>query len=469
VPADHDVAVIGSGPNGLAAGIVAAKRGLRTVVHEANTTIGGGLRSAELTEPGFLHDVCASVHPMAVASPFFQTLPLSQYGLEWITPTAAAAHPLDGGHAAMLWNDPDRTADELGQDRARYLRTIGATASAWEDLVPDLLAPIGLPRHPLSYARFGAQALLPAQSYAKLVFNTVRARALFAGVAAHAIVPLSYAGSAAIALVLSAVAHVHGWPIAARGSQSIANALAAHFRSLGGEILTDSRIDRYAQLGGVAQLLFDTSPQAMAQIMGDRLPGSYAARLRRYRNGPGVFKVDWALREPIPWAARDCLEASTVHVGGTLEEIAHSEAAPWRGEHAERPFVLVTQPSLFDSSRAPSGQHTAWGYCRVPNASTVDMTARIEAQMERYAPGFRDVVIARRTHAPAALEAGNANLVGGDIGGGANVLSNLLFRPTWRTYRTPVAGVHLCSASTPPGAGIHGMCGFHAATQALRL
>ncbi len=467
MPAAHDVAVIGSGPNGLAAGIVAAQRGLRTVIHEANASIGGGLRSAELTVPGFVHDLCSSVHPMAVASPFFRTLPLADHGLEWITPPAAAAHPLDGGQAVLLWNDMERTASELGTDRTRYRRTVGAIAESWNGLVPDLLAPIGVPQRPLSYARFGVQALLSAQRYAGLAFSTERARGLFAGVAAHAIVPLSYSGSAAIALVLSAVAHVHGWPIAARGSQSIADALAAHFRSLGGEIIAGRRIDQHAQLDGVAQLLFDTSPQAMAQIMGDRLPRGFSERLTQYRNGPGVFKIDWALNGPIPWAAPECLQASTVHVGGTLEAIAASEAAPWRGDHAERPFVLVTQPSLFDANRAPAGKHTAWGYCRVPNGSTVDMTARIEAQMERFAPGFGDVVIARRVFSPAALEASNANLVGGDIGGGANVLQNLLFRPTWRTYATPVAGVHLCSAATPPGAGVHGMCGYHAATRAL--
>ncbi len=464
----YDVAVIGSGPNGLAAGIVAAQRGRRTVIHEANATIGGGLRSGELTEPGFLHDVGASVHPMAVASPFFRSLPLADHGLEWITPSAAAAHPLDGGRAVMLWNDVERTADELGTDHARYRRTIGELARTWAHLAPDLLAPLGFPQHPLSYTRFGLQALVPAMRYASLVFETERARALFAGVAAHSIVPLSYLGSAAIALVLSAVAHVHGWPVASGGSQSVADALAAHFRSLGGQIEVGSRIDRHSQLGGASQLLFDTSPQAMARIMGDRLPRRFSERMTRYANGPGVFKIDWALSAPIPWAAPECLEASTVHVGGTIGEIAEAEAAPWRGESAERPFVLVTQPSLFDAHRAPPGKHTAWGYCRVPNGSSIDMTARIEAQMERFAPGFRDVVIARRTHSPAALEASNANLVGGDIGGGANVLQNLIFRPTWRTYSTPVAGVHLCSAATPPGAGIHGMCGYHAAARALR-
>ena len=428
-----DVAVIGSGPNGLAAAIVAAQRGLSTVVFEANGTIGGGARSAELTLPGFVHDVCSAVHPMGGVSPFFRSLPLAQHGA----------------------------------DRASYRRTVGALARDWPNLEADVLAPIGIPKHPLSYARFGIQALFPAGSYARLAFSTEPARALFAGAAAHAIVPFTYAGSAAIALVLSAVGHANGWPLPRGGSQAITNALAGYFRSLGGEIVTDSPIARYDQLPKAEHLLFDTTPGAMARIMGERLPAHFSRTLNRVPHGPGIFKIDWALSAPIPWKARECLEAATVHVGGTLDEIAASEAAPWRGECAERPFVLVTQPSLFDPSRAPAGKHTAWGYCHVPSGSTVDMTARIEAQVERFAPGFRDVVLARAVRTPAILEADNANLVGGDIGGGSNELMRLLFRPTWRNYGTPVRGVYLCSASTPPGGGVHGMCGYHAATRAL--
>ncbi len=462
-----DVAVIGSGPNGLAAAIVAAQRGLSTIVFEANGTIGGGARSAELTLPGFVHDVCSAVHPMGGVSPFFRSLPLAQHGLEWITPPAAAAHPLDGGAAAILWNDMERTAEALGADRASYRRTVGALARDWPNLEADVLAPIGIPKHPLSYARFGIQALLPAGSYARLAFSTEPARALFAGAAAHAIVPFTYAGSAAIALVLSAVGHANGWPLPRGGSQAITNALAGYFRSLGGEIVTNSPIARYDQLPKADHVMFDTTPGAMARIMGERLPARFSRTLNRVPHGPGIFKIDWALSAPIPWKARECLEAATVHLGGTLDEIAASEAAPWRGECAERPFVLVTQPSLFDPSRAPAGKHTAWGYCHVPGGSTVDMTARIEAQLERFAPGFRDVVLARAVRTPAILEADNANLVGGDIGGGSNELVRLLFRPTWRNYGTPVRGVYLCSASTPPGGGVHGMCGYHAATRAL--
>jgi phytoene dehydrogenase-like protein len=447
VSSAYDVAVIGSGPNGLAAAIVAAQRGLSTVIYEANDTIGGALRSAALTEPGFVHDVCSSVHPMGAASPFFRSLPLGRHGLEWITPPAAAAHPMEGRDAVILWND-------LARD--------------WPLLEADILAPLGIPSHPLAYARFALPALFSAQRYATRTFSTEDARALFAGSAAHSIVPFSYLGSAAISLVLSAVGHARGWPVARGGSQSIANALAAHFRSLGGVIVTGTKIERHEQLGSAKHLFFDTSPRAMTRIMGNRIPAAYAQQLDRFAYGPGVFKVDWALNAPIPWKSPDCLQAATVHVGGTFDEIAASERAPWRGECSERPFVLVTQPSVADASRAPAGKHTAWGYCHVPHGSTVDMTATIEAQIERFAPGFRDVIIARAVYSPAMLEAGNANLIGGDIGGGSNELLNLILRPTWRHYSTPVPGVHLCSASTPPGAGVHGMCGFHAATKALR-
>jgi phytoene dehydrogenase-like protein len=466
-PSAYDVVVIGSGPNGLAAAIVAAQRGLSTIVYEANQTIGGGLRSAELTLPGFMHDVCSSVHPMGGASPFFNSLPLAKHGLEWITPTAAAAHPLEGGDAVILWNDLERTADALGGDAAAYRRRIGTLARDWMNLEPDILSPLGFPSHPFSYSRFGVQALFPAQAYANFVFSTERARALFAGCAAHSVLPLTTAGTAAFGLVFLTVAHANGWPIARGGSQAIANALAAHFRSLGGEIVTGSAITSYEQLQGAKHLFFDTSPTAMTRIMGDRFPRGFARKLERFPHGAGVFKIDWALNAPIPWKARECLEASTVHVGGSLGEIAVSEAAASRGECAARPFVLVTQPSVFDATRAPAGKHTAWGYCHVPNGSTVDMSARIEAQLERYAPGFRDTIIGRAVQTPATLEANNANLIGGDISGGSNDLSNLLFRPTWRAYSTPLAGVHLCSSSTPPGGGVHGMCGYHAATRAL--
>ena len=469
MPSACDVAIVGSGPNGLSAAIVAAQRGLSTIVFEAHDTIGGGLRSAELTLPGFLHDVCSSVHPMGAASPFFRALPLGQHGLEWITPPAAAAHPLDSGEAVMLWNDVERTADGLGSDGAAWRRTVGTVARDWAALEPDILAPLGfLPRHPLLFARFGLQALMPATPYANVAFSSERARALFAGVAAHSILPFSAPASASVGLVMAAVGHVCGWPLPRGGARSLANALAAHFRSLGGEVRTGTNIERHDRLPEARHLLFDTSPRAMAGIMGDRFPAAFSQRLRDYPYGPGAFKVDWALSEPIPWKARECLETATVHVGGSLGEIAAAEAAPWQGACAERPFVLVTQPSLFDGSRAPAGKHTAWGYCHVPNGSTVDMTGRIEAQIERFAPGFRETIIAREVRSPGKIEADNPNMVGGDVGGGSNELLNLFLRPTWRRYRTPVDGVHLCSAATPPGGGIHGMCGYHAATRALK-
>lgn len=434
---------------------------------EAHDTIGGGLRSAELTLPGFVHDVCSSVHPMGAASPFFREIPLAQHGLRWITPAAAAAHPLHNGEAVMLWKDVERTADGLGIDGAAWRRTVGAIARDWAQLEPNLLAPLGFPRHPFRFARFGLQALLPAGLYANVAFSAERTRALFAGCAAHSLLPFSSPGSASVGLVLAAVGHAHGWPVPQGGARSLANALAEYFRSLGGEITTGLNIERHAQLPKAQHFLFDTSPRAMAGIMGDRFPPAFSRQLRDFPYGPGAFKVDWALSGPIPWKARECLETATVHVGGSLEEIAAAESAPWKGTCAERPFVLVTQPSLFDATRAPAGKHTAWGYCHVPNGSTVDMTERIEAQVERFAPGFRDAILARSVRSPATIEADNPNLVGGDVGGGSNELVNLFLRPTWRRYRTPARGVYLCSAATPPGGGIHGMCGYHAAMSAL--
>lgn len=462
-----DVVVIGSGPNGLAAAIVAAQRGLSVVVIEARDEPGGGLRSGELTLPGFRHDVCSSVMPMGIASPFFRSLPLGDHGLEWIVPAACAAHPLAGGDAVILHNDMATTAAGLGDDGHAWRLTIGAVAGDWPRLERDILSPLGMPSHPFRFSRFGVQALAPAQLYANMVFNGARARALFAGCAAHAILPLTRPGSAAVGITLAAVGHHHGWPLPRGGAGSLAAALTSYLRTIGGEVVTGCLVERFEQLPSAKTILFDTSPRAMARIMGERFPASFRGKLERYPYGPGAFKVDWALSEPIPWQANACRQASTVHVGGTLEEIAAAEAAPWDGRCAERPFVLVTQPSLFDGSRAPAGRHTAWGYCHVPNGSTVDMTDRIEAQVERFAPGFRDVILARALHSPSMLEAENPNLVGGDVGAGSNDLMNLFFRPTWRRYATPVPGVFLCSGATPPGAGIHGMSGYHAATRAL--
>ena len=464
----YDVVVIGSGPNGLAAAIVAARCGLSTIVLEASKTFGGGTRSAELTLPGFVNDVCSAVHPMALASGFFRKLPLGEFGLEWITPPTAAAHPLDSGEAVLLTNDVAETAALLGVDRSRYLHTVGAVARNWAEIENNVLGPLKMPEHPVAFILFGLLALLPANTFAKASFSSIRARALFAGIAAHSIRALTSPGSAAIGLVLSAVAHAYGWPIPKGGSQAIASALLRYFESLGGEIITEFKVEKWGELPASRVVLFDTAPRTMARISADHLPQSYVRALERYPYGPGIFKVDWALNAPIPWKARECLNSATVHVGGTLEEIAESERAPWNNKCAENPFVLVTQPSLFDSTRAPEEKHTAWGYCHVPNGCAVDMTQRIEDQIARFAPGFRDVILRRAARSPAVLESENANLVGGDVGGGSNELVNLFFRPTWRTYSTPAPDVYLCSASTPPGGGVHGMCGYHAAIRAIR-
>lgn len=468
VDSSYDVVVIGSGPNGLAAAIVALRCGLSTLVLEASATIGGGTRSAELTLPGFTHDVCSAVHPMAMASTFFRKLPLSSFGLKWIAPPSAAAHPLDRDRVVLLKNSLQKTAELLGPDRGRYLLTVGKISAHWKQIADDILGPIRLPSHPVSMAGFGMGALMPANLLAKIAFSSTEARALFAGCAAHSIIPFSKMGSSAIGLVLSAVAHVYGWPIPSGGSRSIGNALHGYVESLGGKIVTGFDVQHYGQLPQARVLLFDTSPRAMAHIMADRMPFRYRNALERYPYGPGVFKIDWALSRPIPWKSQECLTSATVHVGGTLEEIAGAEHAVWTGRCSTRPFVLVTQPSLFDSSRAPSGKHTAWGYCHVPNGCDADMTQRIENQMERFAPGFRDVVLDRAIRSPAVMERENPNLVGGDVGGGSNELINLLLRPTWRAYATPTAGVYLCSAATPPGGGVHGMCGFNAAMLAVR-
>lgn len=460
--------VIGSGPNGLTAAILLAKAGLRTTVFEAQPTLGGGTRSAELTLPGFVHDVCSAVHPLALSSPVFSTFALHQHGLEWIQPPVPLAHPLDDGSAVVIKRSVEETAQELGVDGSRYAQLMHPLARHWAQLVPELLGPvIHVPRHPWILGRFGLLAMGPATTVSRTLFRTPRARAVFAGMAAHSILPLDMAGSAAFGWVLGASAHAVGWPIPRGGSQSLANALASYFESLGGQIHLNAEIRSLEELRGADVLLCDITPRQFLKIGGSRLPDGYHRRLQRYRYGPGVFKLDWALSGPIPWRDSRCLQSATVHLGGTLEEIAASERAAWDGLVHQRPFVLLVQPSLFDSARAPGGQHTGWAYCHVPNGSTEDMTARIEAQVERFAPGFGVRILARHKMFPADLEQQNANLVGGDIGGGAANLGQLLARPTSSLYRTPLKGVYLCSASTPPGGGVHGMCGFHAACAAL--
>jgi phytoene dehydrogenase-like protein len=463
----YDAVIVGSGPNGLAAAITFARTGRSVLVLEEQDHLGGGTRSAALTLPGFTHDVCSAVHPMAAASPFFRSLPLREHGLEWVYPSLCLAHPLDNGSAVAVEPSLEKTCEALGSDAEAYRSLLGTIAANWNDIENDLLAPIRFPGHPLRMARFGVHALQPATRLARAHFRTEPGRALFAGLAAHALMPLDAWGTAVIGLVLGAVAHVGGWPIAKGGSQRIADALTSYLRSLGGEVVTGVRVQSLKELPPAKAVLCDLSPRGLLAIADDAFPASYRRALERFDYGPGVFKMDWALRAPIPWKAEECRNAGTVHLGGTLDEIARAERECCTTVHSQRPFVLLSQPSLFDPTRAPAGSHTAWAYCHAPSGSTVDMTERIEAQIERFAPGFRDLILARSTRSTTQLEKENANLVGGNITGGANSLRQLLVRPTLRGYQTPMPGVYLCSASTPPGGGVHGMCGFHAATRAL--
>jgi phytoene dehydrogenase-like protein len=445
------------------------RAGVRSTVLEAQPTIGGGTRTADLTLPGFHHDVCSAVHPLGISSPAFRSFPLSCHGLEWIQPPVPLAHPLDNGSAALLLRSIHQTAEALGPDAPAWRAALTPLAREWDKIVPGILRPpVSLPRHPFALAPLGALALWPAASIARLLFRTERARALFAGVAAHSVVPLEKTPSAAFGWVLSAAGHAVGWPVPRGGSQSIAGALASYFQSLGGEIVAATPVRSFDQIRDRDLVLLDVTPRQLIEIAGDRLTPEYTKKLRSFRYGPGVFKMDWALDGPIPWSAPECAQAGTVHLGGTLEEIAEAERAPWEGHVSDRPFVLLTQPSLFDPSRAPAGKHTAWAYCHVQNGSTVDMSERIEAQVERFAPGFRLRILARSCMNTEELHHLNENLQGGDIGGGAVLLRQFLFRPTASLYRTSAKGIYLCSSSTPPGGGVHGMCGYHAAVCALK-
>jgi phytoene dehydrogenase-like protein len=469
-----DTIIVGAGPNGLAAAIRLAQAGRAVVVVESASTPGGGVRSAELTLPGFVHDVCSSVYPMTVCSPFLRSLPLQDHGLEWIFPPVAMAHPLDDGTAVLLHNALAETAAALGAaDGAAYRHLVGDLLPHWPELFADALRPPRLPRHPLVMARFGLRALRSARGLACSAFHGERARALFAGLAAHSMLPLEELSTAAVGLVLGVAAHAAGWPIVSGGSQGLTSAMVSFLKSLGGQLITGCNVESLDQLPPARAVLLDVTPRQLLSMAGEGASTHsgwprYRRQLERYRYGLGVFKIDWALSRPVPWRAPDCALAGTLHLGGTLDEICESERRAWCGEVSERPFVLFAQPSLFDATRAPRSQHTAWAYCHVPNGFSGDMTDAIEKQVERFAPGFRATILSRSVMGPAALERHNPNIIGGDIGGGAPVLSQLFLRPTASLYRTPLPGVLLCSSSTPPGPGVHGMCGYWAAEEAIK-
>ncbi len=469
-PSQYDAVIVGGGPNGLAAGIMLAQAGLSVLLIEANETIGGGARTEELTLPGFRHDVCSAIHPMSVVSPFIQSLPLAKQGLEWAFSPIAIAHPLDDGSAGALEESLDATAKNLGADGDAWRSIMDPFVRNAGALFDEILRPLRIvPRRPILMARFGLVALQPATWLARR-FRTDRGRALFAGCAAHSFLPLDDFGSSSFGIALILAGHATGWPCAKGGSAAIARALAAHFQSLGGEIQTRQRVKSMKDIPPSQAVIFDVTPRQLADIAGAELPARYVRKLRRFRYGPGVFKIDYALDGPIPWKAEACHRAATVHVAGTAEEVAAHERALWKGGPIDKPFVLVAQQSLFDSTRAPAGKHTGWVYCHVPHGSTADMTEAIERQIERFAPGFRDLILARHTMNTAEVEAHNANMIGGDIAGGANNLMQFVTRPFPKLdpYATPNERFYLGSSSTPPGGGVHGMCGYWAARSALR-
>src|SRR5215203_1197166 len=468
--ATYDAVVVGSGPNGLAAAVELARNGKRVAVLEGKSTIGGGARSAEITLPGFVHDLGSAIHPLGYASPFFRSLPLDEHGLEWVHPDVPLAHPFDGGEAAVLERSLEATAAGLGPDAAAYRRLMGPGSADASSIAGFFVGKPSLIRHPLALAFSGIRALGDAEGVARSVFEGERARGLFAGNAAHSFLPLDQPPSALFGLLLGTLGHAFGWPFPRGGSQSLANALASYLESMGGEIFTGAPVSTVDDVPRARAVLFDVTPRQLHDIAGEHFTEGYNKALKRYRYGPGVFKVDFALDGPIPWQAEECLRAGTVHLGGTLEEISAGEAAVAGGEHPERPFILLAQQSLFDETRAPEGKHTVWAYCHVPNGSTFDMTERIEAQIERFAPGFRERILAKRTAGTAELERWNPNLVGGDINGGYMDLRQLFTRPMPRPnpYSTPARGLYICSSSTPPGGGVHGMSGYLAARVVLR-
>lgn len=465
-----DAIIVGSGPNGLACAIHLAQKGLSVKVFEKEDTIGGGTRTRQLTRPGYHHDICSAIHPLAKASPFLRTLPLEKFGLEWIQPEVPVAHPLDNQPAAALFRSLDKTITILEEDGTTYGRSVKPFIDSWDKLLPDILGPFSLfPGHPIQMARFGLQAMRSAQGFAGR-FTTTRARALFAGLAAHGIMPFDKTATAAIGMVLGMAAHTVGWPFPKGGSHNISRAMAAYFESLGGNIETGTGITSVGELPSSSTIFFDTTPQQILEIAHGNLPSDYAQKLRRYEYGSGVFKIDLALSDPIPWTDEICRRAGTVHVGGTFEEIAAAEAATAGGNHPEKPYVLVAQQSLFDDKRAPSGNHTCWAYCHVPNSSTRDMSKPIINQIERFAPGFRDCIIDSHTMNTQEMQTYNPNYIGGDINGGKQKVSQLFNRPAglFDPYHIPNTNMYICSSSTPPGGGVHGMCGYHAAESALK-
>ena len=464
----YDAVVVGSGPNGLSAAIRLAQAKLSVLLLEAHGTVGGGMRSAELTLPGFTHDVCSAVHPLGVASPFFRSLPLEKYGLKWIDPSVPLVHPFMEGPCVTLERSLEATSHSLNQDGPIYQHLMQPFVLHADHLLADILAPLHFPKHPLLMARFAYYGIRSAEGLARSLFKSREARGLFAGLAAHSIMPLDKSITAGFGLMLGVLGHAVGWPIPLGGSQSLANALAAYFVSLGGEILTHTKIEHMSEIPPADAILFDLTPKQLLTIVDD-FPLSYRKRLEKYRYGPGVFKIDWALSQPIPWKAKECAKAGTVHLGGTLEEIAASEKLVFNGKIPSTNFILLAQPTLFDPSRAPPGQHIAWAYCHVPHGSSEDLTIQIERQIEQYAPGFRDCILSRKTSSAIELEKYNPNYVGGDINGGMQDIYQLFTRPVARIvpYSTPLKGVYICSSSTPPGGGVHGMCGFYAAEAAL--
>ncbi len=466
----YDAVVVGSGPNGLAAAITIAQAGRTVLLLEGKETIGGGTRTLELTLPGFRHDVCSAIHPLALASPFFRSVDLRSFGLEWIKPPVPLAHPLDDEEAVLLESSVEATADKLGSDAEHYRNLIQPVVGNWENIVDELLRPLRIPRHPFALLGFGPNAMRSAMGLAKARFVGKRARALFAGNASHSIMPLESGSSAAFGIMLSMLGHAVGWPIAKGGSQAIADALAGLFKSKGGEIDTGLSVSRMDQLPIAKFFLFDVTPRQLGHMVGLNFSESFKERLRQHRYGEGVFKIDWALKAPIPWRDSKCMQSATVHVGGTLEEIARSERQVGEGIIPEKPFVLLSQASLFDKTRAPEGMHTGWAYCHVPNGSKVDMASRIEDQIERFAPGFKDLILARHTMNTAEMEIYNPNYVGGDIVGGPQGFSDIFLFPLgrFRPYTTPDERIYICSSSMPPGGGVHGMCGYWAAKEALR-